>query len=78
MPLPTPKIFKLLEFWRLPDSYLFSFFVMRTLIGQFKEGPAGIRFFVIKLIWSRCEPMNKLSMVMMCLTAIILAPPELH
>ena len=73
MPLPTPKIFELLVFWRPLKGYLFTLSAMRTLVGQIKEGQIGIGFFMIKLIWSHYEPVTKLSAVLMRLTTIILA-----
>ena len=54
MPLPPPKIFKLLEFWRPPEGCLFG-------------------IFMFKLIWSHYEPVTKVSVVLICLTTLILA-----
>jgi len=54
MPLPPPKIFKLLEFWRPPEGCLFG-------------------VFMFKLIWSHYEPVTKVSVVLICLTTLILA-----
>ena len=57
----------------MSKDYLFLVLVMRTLGGQFKEGLSGVGLFMIKLIWSHYGPMAKLSVVLMCLTTIILA-----
>ena len=46
--------------------------IFKLLEFQFKEGPIGIGFFMIKLIWSHYEPVTKLSVVLMCLTTVIL------
>ena len=39
------KTFKLLEFRRTPESYLFLFLVTRALFGQIKEGPISVGVF---------------------------------
>ena len=46
--------------------------IFKLLEFQFKEGPIGIGFFMINLIWSHYEPVTKLSVVLMCLTTLIL------